>query len=201
MLFVITGPSGCGKTTLVRHVLEKVKDVQFSVSHTTRKKRDKEKEGRDYYFVSKSEFEQMIKDEKLAEWAVIHGNYYGTSRREIEKKGAMGDLLLDIDVQGAQQIKSRLKRGVFIFILPPLFEELKRRLEERGQEDLASIEKRLEIARKDIRFYPQFDYIIINDQLDKASKELEAVILSTRCRLDSRKKEIMPILRSFSEDR
>ncbi len=200
MLFVITGASGCGKTTLVRLVLKKVKDVQFSVSHTTRKKRNTEKEGRDYYFVSRSEFEQMIKDEKLAEWAVIHGNYYGTSRREIEKKGAKGDLLLDIDVQGAQQMKSRLKRDVFIFILPPIFEELKRRLEERGQEDLASIEKRLEIARKDIRFYPQFDYIIINDKLDKASKELEAIILSTRCRLDSQKKEIMPILRSFSRD-
>jgi len=200
MLFVITGASGCGKTTLVRLVLKKVKDVQFSVSHTTRKKRNTEKEGRDYYFVSRSEFEQMIKDEKLAEWAVIHGNYYGTSRREIEKKGAKGDLLLDIDVQGAQQMKSRLKRDIFIFILPPVFEELKRRLEERGQEDLASIEKRLEIARKDIRFYPQFDYIIINDKLDKASKELEAIILSTRCRLDSQKKEIMPILRSFSRD-
>ena len=128
MLFVITGPSGCGKTTLVRLALKKVKDVQFSVSHTTRKKRNTEKEGRDYYFVSESEFKQMIKDEKLAEWAVIHGNYYGTSKREIEKKGVQGDLLLDIDVQGAQQIKSRLKRGVFIFILPPLFEELKRRL-------------------------------------------------------------------------
>jgi guanylate kinase len=201
MLFVITGPSGCGKTTLVRHVMEKVKDVQFSVSHTTRKKRNSEKEGRDYYFVSKSEFEQMIKDEKLAEWTVIHGNHYGTSRREIEKKGTLGDLLLDINVQGAEQIKSKLKRGVFIFILPPLFEELKERLEERGQESPDSIKKRLEVARKDIRFYPDFDYIIINDDLNKAVNELEAIILSTRCRLDIKKKEIVPILRSFSENK
>ena len=200
MIFVITGPSGCGKTTLVRLVLKKLKDVQFSVSHTTREKRNSEKEGKDYYFVSRSEFEQMIEEENFAEWAVIHGNYYGTSRREIEKKGAREDLLLDIDVQGAQQIKSKLKRGVFIFILPPLFEELKKRLEERGQEDADSIEKRLGVARKDIRFYPQFDYIIVNDQLEKATKELEAIILSTRCRLESRKKEIMPILRSFSGD-
>jgi len=201
MLFVITGPSGCGKTTLVRQVMEKVKDVQFSISHTTRKKRNSEKEGRDYYFVSKSEFEGMIKEEKLAEWTVIHGNHYGTSRREIEKKGAQGDLLLDIDVQGAEQIKEKLKRGVFIFILPPLFEELKARLEKRGQESPASIKERLEVARKDIRFYPHFDYIIINDELKKAVNELEAIILSTRCRIDIKKKEIVPILRSFSEDK
>lgn len=201
MLFVITGPSGCGKTTLVRQVMENVKDVQFSVSHTTRKKRNSEKEGRDYYFVSKSEFEGMIKEGKLAEWTVIHGNHYGTSRREIEKKGAQGDLLLDIDVQGAEQIKEKLKRGVFIFVLPPLFEELKARLEERGQESPASIKERLEVARKDIRFYPDFDYIIINDELKKAVNELEAIILSTRCRIDIKKKEIVPILRSFSEDK
>lgn len=201
MLFIITGPSGCGKTTLVKQVMENVKDVQFSVSHTTRKKRNSEKEGRDYYFVAKSEFEQMIKEEKLAEWTVIHGNHYGTSKREIEKKGTRGDLLLDIDVQGAGQIKSKLKRGVFIFILPPLFEELKARLEKRGQESPDSIKERLEVARKDIRFYPDFDYIIINAKLKKASKELEAIILSVRCRLDIKKKEIVPILRSFSEDR
>lgn len=201
MLFVITGPSGCGKTTLVKQVMENVKDVQFSVSHTTRKKRNSEKEGRDYYFVAKSEFEQMIKEEKLAESTVIHGNHYGTSKREIEKKGTRGDLLLDIDVQGAGQIKSKLKRGVFIFILPPLFEELKARLEKRGQESPDSIKERLEVARKDIRFYPDFDYIIINAKLKKASKELEAIILSVRCRLDIKKKEIVPILRSFSEDR
>ncbi len=105
MLFVITGPSGCGKTTLVRQVMGNVKDVQFSVSHTTRKKRNSEKEGRDYYFVAKSEFEQMIKEEKLAEWTVIHGNHYGTSKKEIEKKGTRGDLLLDIDIQDTEQIK------------------------------------------------------------------------------------------------
>ncbi len=201
MLFVITGPSGCGKTTLVRQVMENVEDVQFSVSYTTRKKRNSEKEGKDYYFVSKSEFEQMIKEEKFAEWTVIHGNHYGTSKREIEKKGIQGDILLDIDVQGAEQIKEKLKRGVFIFILPPLFEELKARLEERGQESPDSIKQRLEVARKDIRFYPHFDYIIINDDMKKASKELEAIILSARCRLDIKKKEIVPILRSFSEDK
>ena len=111
MLFIITGPSGCGKSTLVHKVLENVKNVRFSVSHTTRNKRDSEEEGKDYYFVSKSEFEQMIKDERLIEWTVFHGNHYGTSKREVEKKGSMGDLLLDIDVHGAEQVKSKLNQS------------------------------------------------------------------------------------------
>ena len=200
MLFIITGPSGCGKSTLVHKVLENVKNVRFSVSHTTRNKRDSEEEGKDYYFVSKSEFEQMIKDERLIEWTVFHGNHYGTSKREVEKKGSMGDLLLDIDVHGAEQVKSKLKKAVFIFILPPSFDELKRRLEARGQESAESIAERLDVARKDIRAYPHFDYIIINDDLEKAVLCLESIIRSMRCSLESKKKEIVPILQSFTED-
>ncbi len=200
MLFIITGPSGSGKSTLVQKVLKKVGDVQFSISHTTRKMRNTEKEGRDYYFVSKAEFERMIKEEALIEWTVFHGNFYGTSNQEINKKGAQGDLLLDIDVHGAQQIKSKLKKAVFIFILPPVYKELKRRLEQRD-ESPETIRERLELARKDIRFYPQFDYIIINDDLKKAVCDLEAVIRSTRCSLNALKKDIIPILQSFSQDK
>lgn len=200
MIFVITGPSGCGKSTLANRVLEDVRDIQFSVSHTTRKKRDSEEEGKDYYFISKAEFEQMIKEEKLTEWAVVHSSYYGTSRKEIEKKGAQGDLLLNIDVQGAQQMMERFKKAIFIFVVPPSFQELEKRLKKRGDESPSSIKKRLEAAKKEIRHYPQFDYIVINDQLDHAAMELKSIILSTRCRLESRKKELVPILRSFSED-
>ncbi|MCK4646606.1 MAG: guanylate kinase [Candidatus Aminicenantes bacterium] len=200
MIFVITGTSGCGKTSLVRLVLGNLKDVQFAVSHTTREMRSSEEEGRDYYFVSDSEFKQIIKEEKFVEWATVHGNYYGTSRREIEKKGALGDLLLDIDVQGAHQVKSRIKKAVFIFILPPSFQELQRRIKGRGQDDAGSIQTRLDVACKEIRAYPGFDYIIINDQLDKAAKELESIIISTRCKLESCKKEIAAVIRSFSED-
>lgn len=200
MLYVITGPSGCGKSTLVKSILGEVENVEFSVSYTTRKKRDSEQEGQDYFFISKAEFEQKIEMGKLAEWAVVHGHYYGTSKGEIEKKGSKKDLLLDIDVQGAQQIKTKVKKAVFIFILPPLFQELKTRLEKRGEESTGLIERRLEIAKKEIRFYHEFDYIVINDKLDKARKELTSIILATRCRLDSRKKEIMPILRSFFEN-
>ncbi len=138
--------------------------------------------------------------DKLVEWAVVHGHYYGTSRREIEKKGAEKDLLLDIDVQGAQQIKARFKKAIFIFILPPGFQELKERLEKRGDEGADVIRRRLEVARKEIRHYPDFEYIIINDKLDKAVKELASIILSARCRLEPRKKDIIPILRSFSSN-
>ncbi|MCK4760300.1 MAG: guanylate kinase [Candidatus Aminicenantes bacterium] len=200
MLFIISGPSGCGKSTLVQRVIKKVDKLQFSVSHTTRDKRKSEKEGKDYYFVSKSEFKQMIDDDRMVEWTLFHGHYYGTSRREIEKKGAGDTLLLDIDVNGAEQIKSKLKKAVFIFILPPSFEELKRRLEARGPETAEYIEERLDVARKDIRAYPQFDFIVINDDLEKAVRSLECIIHGMRCSLDSRKKEIMPILRSFSGD-
>ena len=200
MLFVITGPSGCGKSTLARRVLEEVENLDFSVSHTTRQKRESETEGGDYYFVSKESFDEMIKTNKLVEWAVVHGHYYGTSRREIEKKGMNKDILLDIDVQGAHQIKERIKKAVFIFILPPSYRELKARLEKRGEGASESMARRLETARKEIRHYPEFDYIVINDKLEKAVKELAAIIVSTKCRLEWRKKEIAPIIRSFTID-
>lgn len=198
MLFVISGPSGCGKSTLVKHILDELDKVEFSVSYTTRKKRETEKEGKDYFFISEKEFKRLIQEDKLTEWAVVHENYYGTPKRELEKKTGGGDLLLDIDVQGATQIKEKVKKAVFIFILPPLFPELKKRLEKRGQEHKESINRRLEVAKKEIRHYYQFDYIIINDQLDKAAEELKAVILNQRCRTEVRRKEILPILRSFS---
>jgi guanylate kinase len=198
MLFVISGPSGCGKSTLVRHILDELDNVEFSVSYTTREKRETEKEGKDYYFISQEEFKKLIQEDKLAEWAVVHGNYYGTPVRELEKKSGGGDVLLDIDVQGARQIREKVKKAVFVFIFPPLFPELKRRLEQRGQERKESIKRRLEVAKREIRQYYQFDYIIINDRLDKAAEELKAVILNQRCRTEIRKKEILPILRSFS---
>ncbi len=200
MLFVITGPSGCGKSTLVKRVMNDVKSIDFSVSHTTRIKRDSEIEAEDYYFVTIEKFKEMIEENMFAEWAVVHGDYYGTSRREIEKKATMMDLLLDIDVQGAEQIKERHKKAVFVFILPPGFNALKKRLEKRGQDNAAVIKKRLAVAKKEIRYYPMFDFIIINDKLDEAADELKSVIISKRCLLDIRQKEIVPILQSFSEE-
>ncbi|MBE0461497.1 MAG: guanylate kinase, partial [Candidatus Aminicenantes bacterium] len=192
MLFIVTGPSGCGKSSLAGRILEEIADIEFSVSYTTRKERDTEKEGKDYYFVSNEEFERMIKEKKFIEWAVVHGHYYGTSRREIEKKGIHKDLILDIDVQGAQKLRSEIKKAVFIFILPPSYQELKNRLIKRGQESIDSIENRLEVAKKEIRYYSQFDYIVLNDKFEEAVVYLKSIILSTRCRRDIQIKNILP---------
>jgi len=198
MLIVITGSSGCGKSTLANHMLEELNNVAFSVSYTTRKKRNTEIEGKDYFFISTDRFERMIHDKKFVEWAKVHGNYYGTSKSELEKKAEDGDLLLDIDVQGAKQIKQKHNEATFVFILPPLYPELRKRLEKRGQDSISTIRKRLEVAREEIKHYREFDYVVINDELGKAVEELKSVILSQRCRRESREKEIIPILQSFA---
>lgn len=197
MLFVVTGPSGSGKSTIVHHVLSDLRNVQFSVSHTTRPKRNSEEDGREYYFVSDKEFERMIARKKFVEWAVVHGHYYGTSKKEVEEKRERKDVILDVDVQGAAQIRKKYKKAVFVFVLPPRFQELKRRLEERGADSPAVIRQRLRDAKKEIREYVRFGYIVVNDRLDKAVLELESIILSARCRLEVRKKDIRPIVRSF----
>jgi guanylate kinase len=197
VLFVVTGPSGSGKSTIVHHVLSDLRNVQFSVSHTTRPKRDSEEDGREYYFVSRNEFERMIVQKKFVEWAVVHGQYYGTSKREVAQKAKTGDLVLDIDVQGAAEIRKKYKKAVFVFVVPPRFQELKRRLEERGEDSPAVIRRRLQDARHEIREYVHFDYIVVNDRLDRAVLELESIMLSTRCRLRVRKKDIQTIVQSF----
>jgi len=180
-------------------VMREVEGLEFSVSHTTRKKRETEQEGEDYYFVSKEEFQELIDGNLFIEWAVVHGHYYGTSRREIDRKAIQQSLLLDIDVQGAQQVKEKHKKTIFIFVLPPRYHELKKRLESRGQDSPQTIKNRLEMAKREIRSYPMFDYIIINDKLEGAAEELKSIIVSQRCLLDVRQKEIVPILQSFSE--
>ncbi len=199
MLFVMTGPSGCGKSTLVRRVLNDLEKVKFSVSFTTRTKRASEVEGQDYHFVSEDEFKNMVREGSLVEWAEVHGNLYGTSRKELEKKGLHSDLLLDIDVQGARQIKEKFADACFIFILPPVFPELRKRLEKRG-EDPETIDRRLQVARQEIKYYHTFDYIVVNDDLGKAVEELESIVISQRCRTVRRKNEIVSILDSFQAE-
>lgn len=197
MLFVVSGPSGCGKSTIIHHVMRDLRNVQFSVSYTTRPRRPSEQDGRDYHFVTKPEFERMIARRQFVEWAEVHGHYYGTSKKEIAQKAKAGDLVLDIDIQGARQIKSKPVRAVFVFVLPPMFGELKRRLKERGEDKPEVIGQRLMNAKKEIRHYVLFDYVVINNKLDRAVLELESIILGGRCRLDVRKPQIKEILKSF----
>ncbi len=199
MLFIVSGPSGCGKSTLIQAVLCSLERTRFSVSHTTRPRRDNEEEGLDYFFVSRAEFERLIKGGAFLEWAKVHGHYYGTSKKEIEQKRKEGDLLLDIDVQGARQVKDRSRGAEFIFVVPPSYAELRRRLEERGQNSPHSIEHRLRVAKQEIQSYPMFDYVVINGRLETAAGELRSIILSRRCRRANREKILDPVLRSFEE--
>jgi guanylate kinase len=197
VLFVVAGPSGCGKSTVIRHALADLRHVHFSVSHTTRPKRDSEREGRDYYFVTRKAFERMIERREFMEWAVVHGNYYGTSKREIALRGRSGDVVLDIDVQGASQVRAKKPEAVFIFILPPSFRELRRRLEKRGVDNAEEMTRRLRVAKKEVRHVASFDFVVVNDRLEKAVSELESIITAARCRLDVRKSAVAKIVKSF----
>ncbi len=147
MIYVISGPSGCGKSTLIRQVLVGLEGVRFSVSHTTREKRELEVDGKDYYFVSQDRFLLLVKKNSFVEWAVVHGAYYGTSKRELTKDRNM-DVILDIDVQGAAQIRKKIGTAVFVFVLPPSYRELRKRIQERGLDSAAAIRRRLATARK-----------------------------------------------------
>jgi len=197
MLFIITGPSGSGKSTILRHVFKDMRKVEFSISHTTRSPRDSEKDGREYHFVSEAEFKRMIARGAFVEWAVVHDHHYGTSKSEIRRKSRSSDVLLDIDVQGARQIRDRVAGAVFVFILPPRYAELRRRLVERGQDDPDRIRTRLKNAKAEIREAEKFDFIVINERLDHAVLELEAIILSSRCRADARKRAVRSVLDSL----
>ena len=197
MIFVVCGPSGCGKSTLIGRVLARHPDLRFSVSHTTRPRRMGERDGREYHFVSRAAFERMIVRGRFVEWAVVYGCHYGTSKAEVEAKGKRGDLVLDVDVQGARSIRARFKDAVSLFVLPPRCAELRKRLFARGLDDPGTIRARLANARREIRHYREFDFVVINDDLTEAVGELEAVILGQRCRRQTREKAIRPILRSF----
>ncbi len=194
MVFVVTGPSGSGKSTILRHITKDMRGLSFSVSHTTRPRRASEKDGREYHFVSEKEFRRLAAREAFLEWAVVHGHLYGTSRQEIRRKGGVSDVILDIDVQGARQIRGRLPGAVFVFVLPPSFAVLRRRLVDRGEDDPAQVSLRLRNAKAEIRQAGAFDYLIVNDRLDRAILELEAIILSVRCRAENRKRAVKAAL-------
>lgn len=183
-LYVVAAPSGAGKTTLVRLLLESELDVQLSVSYTTRDPRPGETDGREYHFVDTAEFRAMIDRHEFLEWAEVHGNFYGTSKTWIADQLAAGrDVLLEIDWQGAQQVRSLFPEAIGVFILPPSMEELTRRLTGRGTDSAAVISRRLAAAQAEMRHVGEFDYVIINDQLEQALDDLRAVVRASRLSL------------------
>ena len=185
LLIVISAPSGTGKTTLCHMLLKEFPEMEFSVSYTTRKPRKGEVNGRDYFFVDEETFKRMIEENDFLEWARVYGNYYGTSRSQVEKALREGrDLLLDIDVQGALQVKKNMPEAVLIFIMPPSLKELERRLRKRGTDDEKTIEKRLKVAREEIKQAVHYDYIVVNDELEVAFTKLKAIITAERCRTE-----------------
>ncbi len=182
-LFIISAPSGAGKSTLCQALLTHFHDLQYSVSYTTRTPRRGECEGKDYRFISLPEFERMVEQGKWAEWATVHGNYYGTSADDIENHLSAGrDVLLDIDVQGTAQILEHYPDSVSIFIMPPSMDELKARLEKRGTDSRETIKKRLAEAENEIRQKDRYRHVVINDQLEHAIEALIDIIRRYRQR-------------------
>jgi len=217
-VFIISAPSGSEKSTLVSIIRRTVPNLEFSISYTTRKPRGSEQNGREYFFISREEFRQMIREDQFLEYAVVfETDYYGTACRFLDQAEHHGkDLLLDIDVQGAAQVKKKVPEAVSIFILPPNRSELEQRLRSRGQDSEEKIQRRLEEARREIENYDKYDYILVNDHLDESVKALEAILLSERqkragnpdvnlselaetCRLENVRDRLEPILQSFRE--
>jgi guanylate kinase len=222
-VIIISAPSGSGKSTLVNRLLEGVPDLIFSISYTTREARGQEVNGRDYFFVSPEEFRRMLNASEFLEWAVVFGtHYYGTSRRFLDEARAAGkDLVLDIDVQGAAQVRDKLKETASVFILPPSRQDLELRLRYRRQDADHVIERRLKQAATEIQGYSNYDFVLVNRDLDEASEKLNAIVLAERwkrrsangqpgpearrwlelaesCRKQNVEAEIAPILKTFA---
>ncbi len=180
-IFIVSAPSGAGKTTLCKMITERLQSIEHSISYTTRKPRPGEIDGRDYYFVNKNEFMRMVEAGEFLEWAEVHGNLYGTSKTKLLERVNQGiDVILDIDTQGAKQIRQQGVEATFIFILPPSMDVLKKRLINRRSDSEDVIKRRLQNAIDEIADYKLYDYVIINDILEVAFEELKAVVLSKR---------------------
>ena len=183
-VFIISAPSGSGKTTLVGSLLQDVAGLRFSISYTTRAPRGQEQNGQEYFFISREQFQVMIQRQELLEWAEVFGHYYGTARRFLDEARQAGqDLLLDIDVQGAAQVKEKIPEAVSTFILPPSRGELERRLRHRSQDSEEVIQKRLLDASREIYGYDRYDYVVINDQVERSAECLRAIVLTELGRL------------------
>ncbi|MEM5781259.1 MAG: guanylate kinase, partial [Lawsonibacter sp.] len=186
-LIVLSGPSGVGKSTVIAELMGQRDNLYFSISYTTRQPRVGEQDGVNYHFVARDEFERMIGDDELLEYAEYVNNYYGTSLKAIRDRLNAGiDVLLDIEVQGAAKVKSRCPEALFIFIIPPSFEELSRRLHRRNTDSEDVIVGRLEKAKLEFKEIPRYDYLVINDKVSNAVYEIEAILTAAECRVESR---------------
>ena len=183
LIFILSAPSGAGKTTVLRKVLERRPELVYSISATTRPPRPGEEEGKDYFFTSAAEFRRGVEEGAFAEWAEVHGHCYGTPEACVQGQTSAGkDLILDIDVQGAIQLKKRHPEAVLIFLLPPSFQELERRLRGRKTESDEAVQKRLEVAKKELCLQDAYDHVIVNDELERAAEDVETVIDQEKAR-------------------
>jgi guanylate kinase len=221
VVYIISAPSGSGKSTLVNEIEKLVPGLDFSISYTTRAPRGSERNGKEYFFISRPEFDEMMKRDEFLEHAEVFDNCYGTAQKFLrEAEQHSHDLLLDIDVQGAEQIKKKIPEAVSVFILPPDRKTLEQRLRKRGQDSEKVIQRRLDTARREIENYVKYDYILVNDRLEDSVELLQAIVLAERlrrsgkalsgdqsknlamaerCRLDNVRERVQPILESFRE--
>jgi len=197
-IFVVSAPSGAGKTTLIRRLLSEVQGLRFSVSHTTRRPRPGEAEGVDYHFVDRTQFDAMIAKGHFLEWADVYSKRYGTSMGEVDPALAKGeDVLLDLDTQGAASVRRLRPEAVLIFILPPGLQVLRERLSGRAQDDPDQMAKRLDAARKEVAAWGRYDYCLVNDSLERALRDLQAIIRARRLRRERASDQISEIVSGF----
>ncbi|MBI1791948.1 MAG: guanylate kinase [Acidobacteria bacterium] len=200
IVFIISAPSGSGKSTLVHRLLKETPGLIFSISYTTRPARGTEKEGESYHYIGREEFEQRIAADEFLEWAQVFGNYYGTHRGAMERAGREGaDLVLDIDVQGAAQLKKKIPEAVAIFILAPSRAVLEKRLRARSEDSDQVIERRLRDAALEIRNYQAYDYVLINHEIESSAATLAAIVQAERARRSRMEAQVRPILETFEE--
>jgi guanylate kinase len=200
-LFVVSSPSGGGKGTIIRHVLAVVENLSYSVSYTTRAPRQGEVDGREYFFVSREIFEEMVAAGEFLEWACVHGNLYGTAKKQvIEETNAGADIILEVDVQGAASVRQLLMDSVSIFILPPSYEVLKQRLIARGTDSPEELAVRLRNAPDELQQYSAFDYLIINDEIERASAQLASIIYAERARCMRQESLVLEVIEKFKSN-